>query len=79
VLLRATEILKNLEDDRSDISGKQTLKKQASAPVYQLNMFQAEDPRIKLLQEKLKSIDINAISPIDALLKLQELKLTVQN
>lgn len=79
VLLRATEILKNLEHDRAGLSGRQTLKKQSTAPVYQLNMFQAEDPRMKQIQDKLKAIDVNAISPIDALLKLQELKLTAQN
>jgi DNA mismatch repair protein MutS len=37
-------------------------------------MFQAEDPKLKELHEILKKIDVNAISPIDALLKLQELK-----
>jgi DNA mismatch repair protein MutS len=37
-------------------------------------MFQAEDPKLKELQEIIKKIDVNAISPIDALLKLQELK-----
>jgi DNA mismatch repair protein MutS len=74
VLLRAGEILNRLETDRSSISGRNTLKNQAAVPVYQLNMFQAEDPKLKDLQESLKKIDLNSISPIDALLKLQELK-----
>lgn len=74
VLLRAGEILNRLETDRSAISGRNTMKNNAAVPVYQLNMFQAEDPKLKELQEILKKIDVNAISPIDALLKLQELK-----
>jgi DNA mismatch repair protein MutS len=74
VLLRAGEILNRLETDRSAISGRNTMKSNAAVPVYQLNMFQAEDPKLKELQEILKKIDVNAISPIDALLKLQELK-----
>jgi DNA mismatch repair protein MutS len=74
VLLRAGEILNRLETDRSAISGRNTMKNNPAVPVYQLNMFQAEDPKLKELQEILKKIDVNAISPIDALLKLQELK-----
>jgi DNA mismatch repair protein MutS len=74
VLLRAGEILNRLETDRSSISGRNTMKNSAAVPVYQLNMFQAEDPKLKEIQEILKKIDVNAISPIDALLKLQELK-----
>lgn len=74
VLLRASEILANLENDRAAISGRQTMRKSNAAPVYQLNMFQAEDPKIKEIAELLKKTDINAISPIDALLKLQEIK-----
>ena len=78
VLLRASEILSNLENDRAAISGRQTMKKSSATPVYQLNMFQADDPKIKEISELLKKTDINAISPIDALLKLQEIKQKLQ-
>ncbi len=74
VLLRASEILSQLETDRAAISGRDTLKNTKTAPVYQLNMFQGDDPKLKEVQEMLKKIDLNVISPIDALLKLQELK-----
>lgn len=74
VLLRATEILTNLESDRASISGRETLKSMAATEVFQLNMFQTEDPKLKQVKELLSKTDINAISPIDALLKLQELK-----
>ncbi|MFY7947421.1 MAG: DNA mismatch repair protein MutS [Bacteroidia bacterium] len=74
VLLRASEILGNLEADRASISGRESMKNMKNTEVFQLNMFQTEDPRVKQIREILEKTDINAISPIDALLKLQELK-----
>ena len=40
---------------------------------YQLNLFEA-DPKFKEMAELLKAVDINTISPVEALLKLNELK-----
>lgn len=77
VLLRANEILKNLETDRASLSGRETLKKTKAQPVYQMSMFQTEDPIVQQLKSELIKLDINSFSPIDALLKLQELKNTV--
>ena len=74
VLLRASEILNSLEADRSQVSRRQTLKDTDPVDVYQLNMFQTEDPKVKKIKDSLSKIDVNAISPIDALLKVQELK-----
>lgn len=74
VLIRAAEILTNLENDRASISGRDTMKNIKPSEVFQLNMFQTEDPKLKQVKELLSKTDINAISPIDALLKLQELK-----
>ncbi|MBL7811176.1 MAG: DNA mismatch repair protein MutS [Bacteroidetes bacterium] len=74
VLLRASEILHNLESDRASISGRETLKKTTPSKVYQMSMFQTEDPSVQMAREMLQKTDINALTPIDALLKLQELK-----
>lgn len=74
VLMRANEILQNLENDRSHISGRETLKKTKAKPVYQLNMFQTEDPMLAQVKEALKKVDINNLSPVEALLKLQDIK-----
>lgn len=74
VLLRANEILHNLESDRSKISGRETMKKTKAKAVYQLNMFQTEDPALAQVKELLKKVDINNLSPVEALLKLQEIK-----
>ncbi|MEY4041828.1 MAG: mismatch repair protein MutS, partial [Bacteroidota bacterium] len=71
VLIRATEILNKLEEDRSNLSPQKTLKSTATKPVYQMNMFQTEDPKLIQVKKLLASIDINTLTPIEALLKLQ--------
>lgn len=73
VVQRADEILSRLEQDRAMISGRETLKK--FKPVtYQVNMFQAENPHLIKLEDELNKIDLNALTPIEALMKLKELK-----
>ncbi len=79
VLLRANELLHMLESDRAQLSGKETLRNASAVPVYQLSMFQTEDPSNKRLKEALQKLDINLLSPLDALLKIQELKSLVVN
>jgi DNA mismatch repair protein MutS len=45
-----------------------------SKPVYQMNMFQTDDPMFTELKKALNMVDINSITPIEALLKLQNMK-----
>ncbi len=74
VLIRSAEILKSLEDSRLKNQNRQTLKQTETKPVYQMNMFQTADPQVEELKRKLEKVDVNTLSPIEALLKLQELK-----
>lgn len=74
VLLRSSEILQQLEDSRLKNKNRNVLKKTESKPVYQMNMFQTEDPVLKQLKGEINKLDINSMSPIDALLSLQKLK-----
>ena len=74
VLMRATEILNKLEEDRSNLSPQKTLKNTSSKPVYQMNMFQTEDPKLIQVKKLLAGLDINTLTPIEALLKLQALQ-----
>jgi len=46
----------------------------ATRPTLQLSMFEPSDPRLEQLRELLHTLDINTLTPIEALLKLQELK-----
>jgi DNA mismatch repair protein MutS len=72
IVLRASEIMGHLEKDKALQKGKENLK---SVPKnnYQLNLFEM-DPKFKEAKELLDQIDINSISPIEALLKLHEVK-----
>ncbi|MHB1278902.1 MAG: DNA mismatch repair protein MutS [Bacteroidia bacterium] len=72
VLSRAEAILHRLESDRSDISGRKTLKKVADT--VQLQMFQMEDPKLKEVIQHLQAVDVNTLTPIEALMKLNEVK-----
>ena len=72
VVLRANEIMHHLEKDKIR---NQNTKKLDEVPKnnYQLNLFEA-DPKMVEAKELLESIDINTLSPVEALLKLNELK-----
>lgn len=71
IVLRANEILHFLEKDHR--KNKQT-KKLSELPRenFQMNLFEA-DPRMKEIKELLSKIDINTLSPVEALLKLNEI------
>ena len=73
VVSRAEQILIELEKDRSQISGRETLKSM-KVPQYQLTMFGVSDPKLEALHQKIQNLELNAMTPIDALMKLQELK-----
>jgi DNA mismatch repair protein MutS len=70
VVLRANEILHFLEKDKHKNEGKKNLQEIPKA-TPQMSLFEA-DPRFKEIQEMLGRIDINTISPVEALLKLNE-------
>ncbi|MEZ4842642.1 MAG: DNA mismatch repair protein MutS [Bacteroidia bacterium] len=73
VVKRADQILTQLEKDRMDLSGREKLKKLPQTD-YQLNLFSINDPKLKELTEELSKLDVNTLSPIEALLKLSEWK-----
>jgi DNA mismatch repair protein MutS len=76
VVLRANEILHFLEKDKHKNEHGDRLR-EVPRPTPQMSLFEA-DPRFKAIQEILLKIDINTMSPVEALLKLNEV-LTVLN
>ncbi len=72
VVLRANEIMHFLEEHRNQHEQKKKLENLPKAD-YQMTMF-APDPRLQEVLEFMKSFDINTLSPVEALLKLNELK-----
>ncbi|MFM1835767.1 MAG: hypothetical protein RJA04_454, partial [Bacteroidota bacterium] len=74
LVLRAHEILQNLEKDHVLEDNVEKLKEMPKNN-YQLSLFGAEIPEgLKKIEEQLGALDVNTLSPIEALLKLNELK-----
>lgn len=72
VVIRANEIMHFLEKDKRKNKTQQKLEEMPKAN-YQMNLFEA-DPRFKEIQGMMDTLDINTISPVEALLKLNEMK-----
>nr|WP_294904309.1 DNA mismatch repair protein MutS [uncultured Lacibacter sp.] len=70
---RANEILKQLEEQRSSNDIKESLK-QLPAQKMQLNIFDVHSQTFDEIRTMLEGIDINRLTPVEALLKLQEIK-----
>lgn len=78
IVLRANEILTHLEKDHIKEDNKKKIQETPRMDIpknnYQLSFFEPNDPKIEELKNKLKSLDVNTLSPIEALLKLNELR-----
>jgi DNA mismatch repair protein MutS len=70
---RANEILHELEQKHISNDGSQKMKK-IDAKNYQLSFFQLDDPRLVKIRETIEGLDINTLTPVEALMKLNELK-----
>lgn len=73
IVLRANEILSHLEEDKMKEKTKDRLEV-VPKNNYQLSMFDASNPQFDKIMELMEAIDINTISPVEALLKLNEVK-----
>ncbi len=72
VIRRAGELLAELETTKGKENRQEKL---ATTPAQdQLALFDAADPKAQELRERIEALDINSLTPLDALLKLQELK-----
>jgi DNA mismatch repair protein MutS len=77
IVLRASEIMKHLEKDKEMTAPKEHLKEMPKNN-FQLSLFDM-DPKLKAVREEIEKIDINTISPIEALIKLNEIKKKLEN
>ena len=78
VVLRANEILHFLEKDKHKNEAKAGKKfDELPKPTPQMSLFEI-DPKSKAIYEMLEKIDINTISPVEALLKLNEILTTLK-
>ncbi|HSQ45763.1 MAG TPA: DNA mismatch repair protein MutS, partial [Lutibacter sp.] len=73
VIHRATKMLKQLEKNHTNSSVKETLKT-ASENDMQLSFFKLDDPLLENIKEEILSTNIDTLTPIEALMKLNEIK-----
>ena len=75
VVERANEILGQLEQKSIDAGDLKEKVKKINAPAMQLSFFDADpDPALTELKEQLEELDLNLLTPIECMLKLDELK-----
>lgn len=71
VILKAQKLLKKLEKDHSSeaLSGIKSAKDE-----MQMSFFNLDDPLLEEIKDEILNLDINTITPIEALMKLNEIK-----
>jgi DNA mismatch repair protein MutS len=77
VVYRAEAVLKDLEKSHQHVGEKSAKKPLASMPpkdAMQLSFFQLNDPVLEQIHSALVEIDINVLTPVEALMKLNEVK-----
>ena len=73
VIHRASKILKQLEKKQTNEEVKDTLKNIQHNDM-QLSFFQLDDPLLEDLREEILTTNLDALTPIEALMKLNEIK-----
>ncbi|MDR0794583.1 MAG: DNA mismatch repair protein MutS, partial [Tannerella sp.] len=76
IVKRSEEILKQLEaeNNQAGITGKPVKKIASKGEGYQLNFFQLDDPLLSQIRDEIKNLDLNNLTPLEALNKLNEIK-----
>lgn len=80
LIKRANEILAQLESMHASAEGEQKQEsttekvKQLAGPQFQMSIFDAHSETFSDIRETLADLDINRLTPVEALLKLQEIK-----
>jgi DNA mismatch repair protein MutS len=72
VLRRAEDILQQLEKNRSN--PEMNAKPRIKDDNLQLSFFQLDDPLLEQIKDEILNIDINTLTPVEALMKLNEIK-----
>jgi DNA mismatch repair protein MutS len=76
IVKRANEILKQLESDnrQQGLKTKPIRKIASSYSGYQYNLFQLDDPVLCQIRDEILNLDINNLTPMDAMNKLYNIK-----
>ncbi|SEM94495.1 DNA mismatch repair protein MutS [bacterium A37T11] len=74
LLVRAHEILKRLEQERTGGEQIKDSMKKIQKQAYQLQMFSVDDPILTKIRDMLNHLDVNSLTPVEALMKLDEIQ-----
>ena len=74
IVSRANTIMKQLESSHSAETLSKKAKNISKKDDIQLSFFQLDDPTLIQIREEIMGIDINTLTPVEALLKLSEIK-----
>ncbi len=81
VILKAQKLLKKLEKDHSSeaLNGTKFINDASSlkgeqADQMQMSFFNLDDPLLEEIKEEILNLDINTLTPVEALMKLNEIK-----
>lgn len=79
VLNRANEILKRLENERTGGEHVKASIMKMQKQAVQLQMFALEDPVLIKIRDVLNNLDVNTLTPVEALMKLDEIQRVLKN
>jgi DNA mismatch repair protein MutS len=74
LISRANDILKKLEIDRTEGQSIKDSIKKVQNQAYQLHMFAVDDPVLVQIRDMLNNLDVNVLTPVEGLLKLDEIQ-----
>jgi DNA mismatch repair protein MutS len=74
LIRRANHLLAELERKNEGAAIEEKITAASEASDYQLSIFQLDDPVLEQIKEELTRIEIDTLTPVEALLKLNEIK-----
>lgn len=74
VISRAKDVLQQLEQTKTNEQLSAKAKEVANDAAMQLSFFQLDDPVLEQIRDEITQIDINSLTPVEALMKLNEIK-----
>ena len=79
VLERAEKLLKKLEDSHSDNKLTEKDDSKITEDDYQLSFIQLNDPLLEQIRDDILNTDVNTLTPVEALMKLNEIKKLIRD
>jgi DNA mismatch repair protein MutS len=71
---KANQMLSLLEKAHSNAELVKTASGQAEKEAFQLSFFKLDDPLLEQIREEILKTDINTLTPVEALMKLNDIK-----